>query len=110
MSFFTLKELEKIAPATKKITFQSVKETLMALCADNLVRTDKIGTSNYFWSFPSEAKRAREDLLARLHDQDTSLANKLESLSTRVTELRDSAKNSVMLETFFLASYLSWIG
>ena len=34
---------------------QSVKEVLQSLVDDGLVDTDRIGTSNYFWSFPSKA-------------------------------------------------------
>lgn len=34
---------------------QSVKEVLQSLVDDNLVTSEKIGTSNYFWSFPSTA-------------------------------------------------------
>jgi hypothetical protein len=37
---------------------QSVKEILQGLVDDGLVTTDKIATSNYFWSFPSAAKQA----------------------------------------------------
>lgn len=37
------------------VVSQSVKEVLDSLVSDNLVQFDKIGTSNYFWSFPSTA-------------------------------------------------------
>lgn len=50
--FFTLKELEKVAPKEKGIVVQSVKDVLQALVDDGLVRTEKIGTSVYFWTFP----------------------------------------------------------
>ena len=33
----------------------SVKDVLMSLVHDGLVDTDKIGTSVYFWAFPSKA-------------------------------------------------------
>ncbi|KAL4078523.1 meiotic nuclear division protein 1 [Scleroderma yunnanense] len=52
--FFQLKELEKNAPRLKGIVSQSVKETLQSLVDDGLVQTDKIGSSNFFWSFPSQ--------------------------------------------------------
>ncbi|XP_076645643.1 meiotic nuclear division protein 1 homolog [Halictus rubicundus] len=52
--FFTLKELEKIAPKEKGIVAQSVKDILQALVDDGLVRSEKIGTSVYFWTFPGE--------------------------------------------------------
>lgn len=51
--FFQLKELEKMGPKLKGIVSQSVKEVLQSLVDDDLVVCEKIGTSNYFWSFPS---------------------------------------------------------
>lgn len=53
--FFQLKELEKHLPKEKGIVQQSVKEVLQSLVDDRLVNGEKIGTSNYFWSFPSTA-------------------------------------------------------
>ncbi|GJJ06597.1 hypothetical protein Clacol_000790 [Clathrus columnatus] len=67
----TLKELEKLAPKMKGIgehtlsavdrldlctspVSQSVKEVLQSLVDDNLVQSDKVGASNFFWSFPSQ--------------------------------------------------------
>jgi Fe2+ or Zn2+ uptake regulation protein len=50
--FFTLKEIEKIAPKEKGIVVQSVKDVLQTLADDGLVRSEKIGTSTYFWRFP----------------------------------------------------------
>ena len=34
----------------------AVKEVLQSLVDDNLVDSERIGTSNYFWSYPSKAK------------------------------------------------------
>ena len=34
---------------------QSVKEVLDSLLADNIVDTDKVGTSVFYWAFPSKA-------------------------------------------------------
>ncbi|XP_050471744.1 meiotic nuclear division protein 1 homolog [Bombus huntii] len=52
--FFTLKELEKIAAKEKGIVAQAVKDVLQTLVDDGLVRSEKIGTSVYFWNFPGE--------------------------------------------------------
>ncbi|KAI9508217.1 meiotic nuclear division protein 1, partial [Russula earlei] len=74
-------ELEKLGPKMKGIVSQSVKEVLQSLVDDNLVQMDKIGSSNFFWSFPSqrgaimqsrldgaaEAQAASEKQLAELH-------------------------------------------
>lgn len=38
-----------------RLVAQTVKEVLDSLVADNLVICEKIGTSNYFWAFPSAA-------------------------------------------------------
>ncbi|CAK9785359.1 unnamed protein product [Cutaneotrichosporon oleaginosum] len=61
--FFTLKELEKVAPKQKGIVQQSVKEILDELVSDGLVSADKIGTSNYFWAFPSTAGATKQAAL-----------------------------------------------
>ncbi|MES1904406.1 MAG: Meiotic nuclear division protein 1 [Paramarteilia canceri] len=52
--FYQLKDLEKICPASKGITSMSVKEVLMSLVYDDLVETEKIGLSTYYWSLPSK--------------------------------------------------------
>ncbi|KAF7244191.1 hypothetical protein EYD10_09602 [Varanus komodoensis] len=68
---FQLKDIEKIAPKEKGITAMSVKEILQSLVDDGMVDTDRIGTSNYFWAFPSKAlhtrKRKLEDLQIQIY-------------------------------------------
>lgn len=49
-----LKDLEKAATKEKGIPLQTVKDVLTSLVSDDMVDTDKIGTSVYFWSFPSK--------------------------------------------------------
>lgn len=63
--FFHLKELEKLLPKQKgigKVCFgclfivmQTVKDVVQSLVEDRLVCAEKIGTSNYYWCFPSTA-------------------------------------------------------
>lgn len=55
--FFQLKELERLCQKEKGITSMSVKEILTSLVDDGMVDTDKIGTSVYFWAFPSKASQ-----------------------------------------------------
>ncbi|CAL5219489.1 g1330 [Coccomyxa viridis] len=81
---FVLKDIEKLAPK-KGVVLQSVKEVVQALVDDDLVHQDKIGASNFFWSFPSEAAvklktecKRREQELADLEKQDTSLSAQIE--------------------------------
>ncbi|EOR04682.1 hypothetical protein E3P77_00256 [Wallemia ichthyophaga] len=56
-----LKELEKSVPKAKGIVAQSIKDILTELCNDSAVSQEKIGTSNYYWSFPSDAAKKAED-------------------------------------------------
>lgn len=46
--------MEKIASKEKGIPAQTIKDVLNSLVDDDLVDTDKIGTSTYFWSFPGK--------------------------------------------------------
>ncbi|XP_067298847.1 meiotic nuclear division protein 1 homolog [Pseudorasbora parva] len=66
---FQLKDMEKIAPKSKGITPMSVKEVLQSLVDDNMVDTERVGTSNYYWAFPSKALHARKRRLEELEKQ-----------------------------------------
>ncbi|XP_005400980.1 PREDICTED: meiotic nuclear division protein 1 homolog isoform X2 [Chinchilla lanigera] len=66
---FQLKDLEKIAPKEKGITAMSVKEVLQSLVDDGMVDCERIGTSNYYWAFPSKALHARKRKLEALESQ-----------------------------------------
>ena len=66
--------MEKIAPKLKGITSMSVKEVVTSLVDDSMVDTDKIGTSVYFWAFPSKASANRK--------------RKLDTLSGQISEVR----------------------
>ncbi|KAM4807691.1 meiotic nuclear division protein 1 homolog [Rhinophrynus dorsalis] len=76
---YQLKDLEKIAPKEKGITSMSVKEILQSLVDDGMVDSERIGTSNYFWAFPSKALHARK--------------RKLETLNTQFSEANQKKKN-----------------
>ncbi|KZS98194.1 meiotic nuclear division protein 1 [Sistotremastrum niveocremeum HHB9708] len=83
--FYQLKELEKLGPKMKGIVSQTVKEILQSLVDDGLVQSDKIGASNFFWSFPSQrgammtnklanAKKNHESLQVQIKQAKESLA------------------------------------
>ncbi|XP_043684558.1 meiotic nuclear division protein 1 homolog [Vespula pensylvanica] len=78
--FFTLKELEKIAPKEKGIVTQTVKDVLQTLVDDGLVRSDKIGTSIYFWTFPGENITAVENRIAHASKRIVESEFKLQKL------------------------------
>ncbi|XP_034044939.1 meiotic nuclear division protein 1 homolog isoform X1 [Thalassophryne amazonica] len=66
---FQLKDIEKIAPKTKGIASMTVKEVLQSLVDDNMVDCERVGTSNYYWAFPSKALHARSHKLEELEKQ-----------------------------------------
>ncbi|XP_072386999.1 meiotic nuclear division protein 1 homolog [Diabrotica undecimpunctata] len=74
---FQLKELEKLAPKAKGIVANSVKDVVQQLVEDGLVDTDKIGTSVYFWAFPSKGVTARKKQLEDLKQKYEEVTKKL---------------------------------
>ncbi|KAH0616045.1 hypothetical protein JD844_026836 [Phrynosoma platyrhinos] len=87
---FQLKDIEKIAPKEKGITAMSVKEVLQSLVDDGMVDTDRIGTSNYFWAFPSKALHARRRKLEELQTQAerAALTKELTALRQKKDQLK----------------------
>ncbi|KAJ1852689.1 Meiotic nuclear division protein 1 [Coemansia sp. RSA 2703] len=63
---YLLKELEKIGPKQKGIVMQTVKDVVQSLVDDSLCHCEKIGTSNYYWSFPSELAIKRKNRMREL--------------------------------------------
>ncbi|KAI8981004.1 meiotic nuclear division protein 1 [Pilobolus umbonatus] len=83
---YQLKDIEKIG-SKKGIVSQSIKDILMSLVDDNLVTTDKIGTSNYFWSYPSAALKVKQVQLDELEKKIEKEKAKKERLESMITEL-----------------------
>ncbi|CAG8776908.1 15303_t:CDS:2, partial [Acaulospora colombiana] len=92
--FYQLKELEKIAPKQKGIVVQSVKDILQELVNDNLVAQDKIGTSNYYWSFPSSALQSRRIKIEELTEEIKKLKEKNADLQSNIEKASDGREES----------------
>ncbi|KAM8808178.1 meiotic nuclear division protein 1 homolog [Eudromia elegans] len=99
---FQLKDIEKIAPKEKGITSMSVKEILQSLVDDGMVDTDRIGTSNYFWAFPSKALHARKRKLEELQAQFAESTQKKEALQKNIEKSKvgreDTAERAALIE------------
>ncbi|ORZ11900.1 meiotic nuclear division protein 1 [Absidia repens] len=77
---YQLKDLEKIGQK-KGIPSQSVKDVVQSLVDDDLVVTDKIGISNFYWSFPSAAAQTKKNKLESMRkslQQEESKADQLD--------------------------------
>jgi len=87
-SVFLLKDIEKIA-SKRGVVLQSIKDVLQSLVDDDLVHAEKIGVSNYFWSFPSEAA-------VKLDGEVNKLKTQLAARKADETKLKaDLAKSQV---------------
>lgn len=73
-----MQDIEKLA-SKRGVVSQSVKEVLQSLVDDDLVSQDKIGISNFFWSFPSAAS-------VRLDRERTTFLDKLVTLQQEEEE------------------------
>uniref|UniRef100_A0A803Y1R7 Meiotic nuclear division protein 1 homolog n=2 Tax=Meleagris gallopavo TaxID=9103 RepID=A0A803Y1R7_MELGA len=91
---FQLKDIEKIASKDKGITSMSVKEVLQSLVDDGMVDTDRIGTSNYFWAFPSKALHARKRKLEELQTQFAETSQKKEILQKGIEKSKIGRENT----------------
>eukprot|EP00753_Platysulcus_tardus_P005158 PLAT12948.1.p1 GENE.PLAT12948.1~~PLAT12948.1.p1 ORF type:complete len:213 (+),score=102.00 PLAT12948.1:27-641(+) len=64
---FNLKELEKLGGKAGVVP-QSVKDVVGTLLDDQLIRTDKIGSGNFYWLFPRSALELRQRRIAKLEE------------------------------------------
>ena len=92
--FFQVKELEKMAPKEKGIITQSVKDILQILVDEGLVDTDKIGTSIYYWAYPSTAKRAKTKKLHELNSNFNNINEKFNNLKETLKNAKLDRENS----------------
>lgn len=91
---FQLKELEKIAPKEKGIVAQSVKDVLQSLVDDGLVDSEKIGTSVYFWAFPSKAANNRKRKINDLNIKVSEARKKIKKIEDQVAEAQSGREDS----------------
>ncbi|XP_010727843.3 meiotic nuclear division protein 1 homolog [Larimichthys crocea] len=99
---FQLKDIEKIAPKTKGIAPMTVKDVLQSLVDDNMVDCERVGTSNYYWAFPSKTLHACKHKLEELQKQTSQAKQRKVSLEQAVEKAKvgrqDTKERSSMLK------------
>uniref|UniRef100_A0A146P497 Meiotic nuclear division protein 1 homolog n=1 Tax=Fundulus heteroclitus TaxID=8078 RepID=A0A146P497_FUNHE len=99
---FQLKDIEKIAPKSKGIAPMTVKEVLQSLVDDNMVDCERVGTSNYYWAFPSKALHARKHKLEELQKQVSDAKQRKTTLNKAVEKAKvgreDTKERSSLLK------------
>jgi hypothetical protein len=63
-----------------------VKDYLQALSDDNKIRVEKIGSGNWYWSFPRDEKIATEAALAEAQEEYNKAAAVVADLQAKVDE------------------------
>jgi hypothetical protein len=82
----SIKDLEKAIPSVASINGMQVKDYLQALSDDNKIRVEKIGSGNWYWSFPSDEKKAKEAMLERAQEEFNKANATLTELQAKVDE------------------------
>lgn len=74
---------------------QTIKDVNQALVDDALVDCDKIGSGNYFWSFPSKLSQARKRKLGDLEQRKAAAHEKLAKVRQSIDEQKSRRTDSV---------------
>ncbi|XP_037514452.1 meiotic nuclear division protein 1 homolog [Rhipicephalus sanguineus] len=91
---FQLKDLEKIGPKEKGVIAQAVKDVVQSLVDDGLVDSEKIGTSVYFWSFPSKAVSTRKRKIDQLKTKVEDVQKKLKFVESQLAKAQVGREDS----------------
>jgi len=83
---FQLKEVEKAASKNKGVNSMLVKEIVQSLCDDGMVDFEKIGSSNYYWSFASKVVNVKRQRLDGLRAQAADLEKKLKDVDAQLEQ------------------------
>ena len=63
-----------------------VKDYLQALSDDSKIRVEKIGSGNWYWSFPSDEKKAKEVALEKAQEEHDKASATVSDLQAKVDE------------------------
>jgi hypothetical protein len=83
---YSIKDLEKLLPAVASINSMQVKDFLQALSDDSLIRVEKIGSGNWYWSFPSDTKKAKDTALEKALEEHDKAKTAVAELQAKVNE------------------------
>jgi hypothetical protein len=86
LSAHSFKDLEKALPAAASVNKMQVKEFIQALTDEGLIRVEKIGGGNWYWSFVSDAKKLKEDVLSSLTSEEAKLKASIADIDMQTEE------------------------
>ena len=84
-SFYHYKEIEKYC-TQNKISYMIVKDLLKGIVGDNLVETEKIGSSAYYWSLPNRVYDALKKQKEREKQIFENLTNEINNVNKKIED------------------------
>ncbi|EOA80689.1 uncharacterized protein SETTUDRAFT_100461, partial [Exserohilum turcica Et28A] len=91
----SIKDLEKTLPQVSSINGMQVKDYLQALSDDNKIRVEKIGSGNWYWSFPADEKKAKEAALQKAQEEHAKASAVVAELEAKVEiERRETQRHA----------------
>jgi predicted nucleic acid-binding Zn-ribbon protein len=76
-----------------------VKDYLQALADDNKIRVEKIGSGNWYWSFPSDEKKAKDSALEKAQIEFNKANATVSELQAKVDEAGAARADDEDVET-----------
>jgi hypothetical protein len=78
-----------------------VKDYLQSLADDNKIRVEKIGSGNWYWSFPSDERKTKEAALDKAQDENNKANAMVAELQAKVDEAGAARADDedILLET-----------
>jgi len=76
------------------VNAMSIKGVLQEMVDDDQIRLDKIGISNYYWCFPSEALSKKQAEEAKLESSLSATESEIESLTNAIEKAKSERKES----------------
>lgn len=101
---FLLKTIESAA-AKRGVRADVVKDVVQSLVDDDLVRVDKVGTMNWYWSFPGEASKKASTALENASTSMARVASEKAQLEKEIAN--EKKKNPATSEREELSAKLS---
>ncbi|OCL06247.1 meiotic nuclear division protein 1 [Glonium stellatum] len=89
----SIKDLEKALPSVASVNGMQVKDYIQALSDDNKVRVEKIGSGNWYWSFPSEEKSAKDITFSKARDENEKAVSMVAELQEKFAEAGTARKD-----------------
>ncbi len=82
----SFKDLEKLLPAVASVNKMQIKEFIQGLTDEGLIRVEKIGGANWYWSFVSDARKLRENVLSSLTAEEAKVKASIDDIDVQTEE------------------------